>query len=342
VLAGGAENEADEPTWYVFLDAHLAECESCRKVARELSRQDRLLHEMLSEPQITMLAEKVERKLIPSPRRSVRWRWAVGGLAAAVLAFGVILFLVPKKANERAATVAETEGDVTFTGEAGPAGSSRQLGPGQGIRTGAGSRAVLRFPDASRLSVDANSSVHLAEEAEATGKRIHIEEGSLVAEVAPQPADRPMVLTTPSAEIVVVGTRFRLTVAVESTVVEVEDGVVRFRDMNTERWSDVQAGERASAGDTRHGVVSGQVRFKGVPLGSGVITFLREDGRVGSSVIANGSYKIYKAPVGKVMVTVQGLRGNADLPERYKDPAASRLTFVVAPKEQTYDLDLAP
>jgi hypothetical protein len=119
------------------------------------------------------------------------------------------------------------------------------------------------------------------------------------------------------------------------------------------------------------GSVSGEVRYKGAPLPYGQITVFRADGRSASSVIEDGAFEIHKAPVGEVKVTVQSLSapgartmlfrpdGSKDdddpptpndargqkpvrIPDRYKDPAKSGLSFTIHAGAQTHDVDLQP
>ncbi len=58
-------------------------------------------------------------------------------------------------------------------------------------------------------------------------KNVRIASGSLSAEVAKQPSDRPLVLTTPHARVEVVGTRFTLAVTARDSTLAVSDGAVR-------------------------------------------------------------------------------------------------------------------
>ncbi|OAI39063.1 hypothetical protein AYO40_06140 [Planctomycetaceae bacterium SCGC AG-212-D15] len=332
------------------VEAHLGECGECRALAGEMSRQDRLLCEALAAAPVALLATRIAEQLeAPSrPRGRRRWRWALGGLAASILVIAALVAFGRRTGHDDGtAAVADTSGNVVFTNEA--QGSGR-LEVGQGIRTvGPESSAVLAFRDTSRLVLGEDTSVRLERleggpEAElAPAKRVFLEKGTVTAEVTEQPADRPMVIATAAAEMLVVGTRFRVHVSAESTSLEVEAGVVRFRDRNTDRVTDVHAGEKAVAGDIRTAVVGGEVRFQGAAIPQGIITFLREDGRVASSVIDKGIYKIYKAPVGPVVVTVQ-VRGGAPagFPARYQDPKASELRYRVEPNEQTHVLDLQP
>ena len=115
-------------------------------------------------------------------------------------------------------------------------------------------------------------------------------------------------------------------------------------------------GRAAPTGD-----VSGVVRVDGTPLPSGTVAFVGEDGRAASAMIqADGSYRIPKAPVGPVRITVQTFAPSpgvvppdtppgsvkqaslrfVSLPEHYADHTTSGLSYTVEPGAQTHDIDL--
>jgi hypothetical protein len=126
--------------------------------------------------------------------------------------------------------------------------------------------------------------------------------------------------------------------------------------------------------------VSGRVTYKGEPLTAGDIIIYGANGKIDSGPIsADGTYAIYKAPVGDVKIAVltpkplppqrppgpgvrkdQGERTRkrifkeavppaptvpppvkvVPIPDRYKEPDKSGLNFTLKPGEQTIDLDL--
>lgn len=111
--------------------------------------------------------------------------------------------------------------------------------PGQAIHTGAGALVRLRYPDGTAFELRGGTELLL------TGKRakhLLLEGGTIDAEVAPQPADRPMVITTPHAEATVLGTRLTLAVGPESTHLEVSEGRVRARRRSDGEAIEVTAG----------------------------------------------------------------------------------------------------
>jgi len=119
----------------------------------------------------------------------------------------------------------------------------------------------------------------------------------------------------------------------------------------------------------RTGVVTGKVTHQGTPLTSGAVVFHGPNGQSDSGNIdAQGNYTVSQAPIGPVKVTVDpgparlppprntgprkeskhpGEKEGAPppppprrvvIPEKYKDPNQSGLTFTVTGGQQTFDI----
>jgi hypothetical protein len=122
------------------------------------------------------------------------------------------------------------------------------------------------------------------------------------------------------------------------------------------------------------GSVSGKVTYKNKPLTKGGVSFIDEKGHVYRSEIgSDGSYSVSKIPPGPAKITVitpgafrmpktaggppkgvdaagstgtgsgSGMGAGADtgsLPEKYKDPDTSGLTYTVTTGDQKHDIDL--
>src|SRR5262249_15988719 len=122
------------------------------------------------------------------------------------------------------------------------------LKPGQVVQTsGESSSAAIRFADSTRFTLGADSSLELAKTSARDGKSLLLKAGTLTAEVAAQPADRPVVVSTPHAEVIVRGTRFRLLTSAESTHVAVQEGSVEVRSKSCRQAVEVGAGGQATA-----------------------------------------------------------------------------------------------
>jgi ferric-dicitrate binding protein FerR (iron transport regulator) len=234
------------------LETHLAGCAACQELAVDLYYQDRLLIEELAAPRAQRLARRIHGRLAKTRSRPWR-RWAVLVTAASLL-IAVTYFLARSHKKDETAAIADAQGDVQVVDAAGQRGAaSEEFTPGRSIRTvGETSRAAVKFPDATRLLLGANTSLQwLARDAGAPsstqGKQLYLQAGSITADVAAQPTDQPMVLTTPHAEIVVMGTRFQLAASAESTHVEVKEGSVQFRNRASQQVVEVHAGGQATA-----------------------------------------------------------------------------------------------
>jgi ferric-dicitrate binding protein FerR (iron transport regulator) len=145
------------------------------------------------------------------------------------------------------ASLERAEGPVIVldgTAERPGARAGTALGAGQGLRTGPRAWAAVKYPDGTRLELGPETLVR--ELAERPGKHVALAQGTLVADVARQPAGQPLVVGTPNGEAVVLGTRFALTAVAEYTRVDVREGKVR---LSRDRASiEVPAGSYATAG----------------------------------------------------------------------------------------------
>jgi ferric-dicitrate binding protein FerR (iron transport regulator) len=249
LLAGAVEAEERR-----ILDEHLAACAECRRVAEELFRQDLLLLQASASAKVGALADRIHAQLISTAgSRGRGWRrWQLIGLAAAIL-IGVLL-LWPGPAED--SPLVRLDGPGEFFVIDGPAksaiGSGHKLAAGQTLQTiGDNSQATLRYGDATQLVLGANTTLQLlaaVPESPATAERkIYLSEGALSVHVVKPAADRPMILVTPHAELVVRGTRFWVGTTTEETRVEVEEGAVQFRSKGGDQAVALGAGEQAVA-----------------------------------------------------------------------------------------------
>ncbi len=102
----------------------------------------------------------------------------------------------------------------------------------------------LRFHDGTLLEFSGPTRAEVAEETE---KRVRLATGVLTAQVAPQPAGRPMQVHTPTAAIEVLGTIFTLDAASDEARLSVEEGRVKLRRLVDDKDTEVAA---------EHGVVA--------------------------------------------------------------------------------------
>jgi hypothetical protein len=104
---------------------------------------------------------------------------------------------------------------------------------------------TLRWSDGTRVRLEGGSVADLP--TTASGKRVHIDEGTLSAVVAKQPAGRPMVFATPHADAIVRGTELYLHVRRDETELEVAEGRVELVERRTNDSQMVAASQSAIA-----------------------------------------------------------------------------------------------
>ena len=148
------------------------------------------------------------------------------------------------------AVVETVEGEAFFVTKETrlPAKAGASLSAGQGVQTGAGTgRAVLVFPDRTRVELGPETAIEDVQTAR--GKQIAVTKGTVLAEVAKQPKDQPLIFSTPYGEAKVVGTTLRLIVDSDprkGTRLEVEEGKVELRNL-AKKTVMVESGQYAVA-----------------------------------------------------------------------------------------------
>jgi ferric-dicitrate binding protein FerR (iron transport regulator) len=116
---------------------------------------------------------------------------------------------------------------------------------GETIATvGAGSLALVRLPDGTRIDLEADTQVVFTD-------KIDLVRGSLTADVAKQPAGKALLFSTPHAEARILGTRLRLSIEGESTRLDVREGRVRFTRTRDGASADVAGGAFSSTAAPR-------------------------------------------------------------------------------------------
>jgi WD40 repeat protein len=158
---------------------------------------------------------------------------AAGALAALFALAAAWVYFAGVGGPAEAGPVAELEavqGEVYVVTDAGraPAAAGQGLFPGQGLRTeGENSTAVVKFPDATRLELGADTLIRLLKAGgphDEDSRKVSLDEGVLTADVRRQPGGRPMVLTTPAVEVAAQETRFSFTRAGDAARVDTEQG----------------------------------------------------------------------------------------------------------------------
>lgn len=111
-------------------------------------------------------------------------------------------------------------------------GSSRNMAVGESPQVGDtlfvedDDEVVLRYRDGTEIELDGTSRLMVGQSAQ-SGKQLELRSGTLQADVAAQAADRPLLIITPHARVLVLGTRFELATDSETgTRLDLESGRV--------------------------------------------------------------------------------------------------------------------
>jgi WD40 repeat protein len=176
------------------------------------------------------------------------WRWRTTGVAATLLlALAMSLWVYQREpvAAPVLARLEQVQGEVyvLIPGGKVAAQSGQRLCADQGLQTvGEGSSAVVVYPDATRLEVGADTRIPELAGGDETGKWVFLAEGYLTAEVTKQPEGRPMVLATPHAEVLVLGTKLSLSNGAAATYLEIANGKVQLTRKSDGQSTEVTAG----------------------------------------------------------------------------------------------------
>ena len=179
---------------------------------------------------------------------------AIAGTLIFLLSAG--LFLERREADQSVATVVGINGALIWTGDGGRVVQDLSLGqelPGGTVEGVAPSSWIeLQFQDGSTVGILGNSTLTFSDLGR---KELHLKAGKLSCDVRPQPTGRPMFVHTRSALLEVLGTQFEVDAGLSSTVLDVNEGVVRLKRLSDGESVDVPARHRAIA-DTDQAVTA--------------------------------------------------------------------------------------
>lgn len=185
--------------------------------------------------------------LVPAAAPARFRRMSGFALAASVILLAVGAWLWMGSREKTIVSVVESSGSVVWSrgGEVmGEVLPGAKLKEGTVEAVGEASSAVLRFADGTLVSLNGETELSFSDDRQ---KLIVLREGSISAQVEPQPAGRPMLARTPSAEAIVVGTVFHLSTRPEDTLLKVEEGLVNLRRLSDGRSVEVSARESVVA-----------------------------------------------------------------------------------------------
>ncbi len=181
-----------------------------------------------------------------SASKSARYSsWLALAASLTVLATSAWLFLGSREAP--VLTLVDTSGSVAWShgGEwRTEIGIGESMAAGTIETVGESAMAQLQFRDGTLISLTGESELSFSEDGQ---KLLVLRKGSLSAQVKPQPKGKPMLVRTPSAEAVVVGTVFNLSTRSEDTLLKVDEGLVKLKRLADGSAIDVPAKSSALA-----------------------------------------------------------------------------------------------
>ncbi len=206
-------------------DAGYAELD--RWLAADRAHQVRYCQAILDHQHLRQRGIAASHATTPSRRhlrlRQPRRTWMPWAAAAAALLVSVGWWW-SRPAIDDAPVLVRAEATEVQRADVGRVLVGERLRLGDRLTTGAGS-ASLRYADGSVLTLAAGSVATVLDAS--TGKRLRLEQGDLMAVVSPQPAGRPLVISTTAAEVTVVGTTLNVASTGTETRVGVTSGSVR-------------------------------------------------------------------------------------------------------------------
>jgi ferric-dicitrate binding protein FerR (iron transport regulator) len=224
------------------LDAHLAECPSCRATAEAFSLQHEELNEAFAPRRAAAaaVAEQVNAQLpaarAPAPRRPGARRWArAAAVLGAVAAVAAAALLVQWRWQPPAPPPVNPPTDGPNSPPAHPdtlvarprpeAPPTAKLAVGESVETRAGERRRFSLPDGSVLYLDEKTAVRLDSDRHAT-----VAVGRVFVEVAPRSPSADgatFVVKTQSDEVKALGTKFEVHTDKDGTGVVVTQGRIK-------------------------------------------------------------------------------------------------------------------
>ena len=201
-----------------------------------------------------------------SPSSTTFWKWASGlSMLAATIAILLLSGLLLSEtstplavkpgvsdANSGAsiARISGLSGSLIWTGDRGEfvrdisIGTKLAGGTIEGLAPD--SWFELQFNDGSTVMISGTSTMTFADLGQ---KKLRLRDGRLSANVVPQKSEKPMLISTPSAVLEVLGTQFDIEASQASTSLNVNEGKVRLRRLSDGREVDVPARHLVIADD---------------------------------------------------------------------------------------------
>ncbi len=232
--------------------------------ARERFRNYMKLHAVIRR-EYSALAAELEQAHAKQPRP---WPWAIivrTTMAALLMALVMVGIIYSDKTNSSKNTlslVALTNGDLMWSSDPSNRRSLKigdQVTAGLLQLDGEAANAVLMFTDGTNLRLSGHAEIEFNEQAQ---KNVLLKSGIFYADVSPQPAGFPMIITTPTAQLQILGTVFSVSADETSTALNVESGHVRMQRLVDGQSVDVTTQQSAIASGNTANELSKQQRVR--------------------------------------------------------------------------------
>lgn len=235
------------------LDELLKSSDECRRDFVTFSTQDVQVRRVLNEESAI---DEVE---VPEPRGfSMRTLYAGMAIAAALAVVAGVWWWIGAERRDAgfiARVLGTTGGAHLVTVVDGEEKARVAVQAGDGIQAGwildveTNATVILAYTyDMSVISLSNGAVAEIGGGEETKARMIRLRRGSLAASTARQSAGRTILITTPHAEMMVVGTRLSVQVGAESTRLDVQKGIVRIRAKGKDGYADIGQGGSAIAG----------------------------------------------------------------------------------------------
>ncbi|HZZ72238.1 MAG TPA: FecR domain-containing protein [Pirellulales bacterium] len=261
---------------------------------------------------------------------------SIVGLAATVLITFLVFRPHPSVAPENnqgpiVASLADLVGEaeiVSPTGQRTTATAHQALRLKDTLRTlGEDGFAAVTYEDGTRLELSPETELQFVpylanpdNQPLASGKKLLLMQGTVRAQVAKQPADQPLLLASPNAQMRVLGTSLTFTATNTSSRVELEEGQVQFTRKFDGQAVDVEAGFYAVAASDR------PLRAEPLPkLKSYAQTILKPGG--GGGAVLDPGAAFLAGLRSKVVQTWNVRTGEETAALKYHHGKATRLLF---------------
>jgi hypothetical protein len=182
-------------------------------------------------------ANAVMRRVRTQRRRKTSWQPRIVWISAAAALIAIACIVGVQSLGSREAldhiTLTASEGDVTGDTVTG-------------FTLGGNGRVVLVAGDKAKATLKGPAKLHIPKQGGADGLTFALGSGTLTIDAPPRSGGRPLTITTPAANLLVIGTQFTVHANESGTNLAVVHGSVRFQPLRgVERV--VSGGERADA-----------------------------------------------------------------------------------------------